>query len=522
MKARSNDTPWAKSNFLFEDNNGTVWGGVYGLCKLEPDKQRFTRYRIEPNENRHVRSLYEDENGRLWCGTSDGLHQFDVQQEQFVAHYYEQDGLPSNHILKIIDDDSGKLWLLTTNGLCVFDRDASPDQRFKVRGQNEGITNTPHTYSAFIKSRSGEIYWGGGNGIYRFFPGVTNSNSNVPPVRLTDFKLFNQSVKLDTSTSEIKTIRLAHDQNFFAFEFAALDFTNPIQNHYAYKLEGLDEDWVQTGYKREANYTHVPPGKYTFRVKGSNNDGVWNEQGASVNIIIAPPFWATWWFRSAVVLAAAGILFALYRYRVNRLLELQLTRLRIAQDLHDDIGSSLSSIALESELVQGRTALDEKERTRLRRIANRSRQLIESMDDIVWAINPTNDRLDHLLLRMKETAADLLSKQGIHHTIRFPKEDLPHSLEMEFRRNLFLIFKELLNNIFKHAQASHVEIDLAKKNGVLILKVKDDGVGFDPSAANNGNGLLNMKMRAMKLNGRIDFQHPAAGGVKATLTVKIP
>lgn len=518
---------------LLQDQNGTVWGWWRSFYKLNPNDLTSTHFfLLNPPDvwtntgfmafYNQVQFAYVDDKNKIWCGTLHGLYRFDPLAEQVTARYYGKDGLPSDLITKIAADDAGRLWLLTGAGISIFDETAPQGAQFTNLGPDDGVINTPSSPEAFIRTGNGEIYWGGSNGVYRFYPQVQSTNPHSPQIRLTDFKLFNRSVALDTAISEINTIHLDYDENFFSFTFAAMDFTNPRQNHYAYQLDGFDQDWVQIGNRHTANYTQVPPGTYTFRVKGSNNNGVWNEEGASVKVIITPPFWAIWWFRSASVLTVCLVLFVLYRYRVHRLLELQLTRLRIAQDLHDDIGSSLSSIALESELVQGRTALDEKEKTRLNRIANRSRQLIESMDDIVWAINPANDRLDDLLQRMRSTVVDLFAPKGISCTFHFPQKVLPHTLAMEFRRNLFLIYKELLNNVFKHSLATHVEIDLEKQNGMLILKVKDNGVGFDAAAARNGNGLSNMKMRAMKLNGKIEFQHPPEGGVEAVLTVKIP
>ncbi|MFQ5674425.1 MAG: two-component regulator propeller domain-containing protein [bacterium] len=531
-KLEEGDEGWGI--ILVEDQTGTLWGGINGLNKLDSDNGEFVRYRFMHNPQHrhgfdrgynHPYSILVDDEGMIWCGMqNNGLLKFDPSRNKFVAHYLEKDGLLSTIIYKILADDAGNLWLLTPRGISVFNEDKPPGQRFSNLGPQNGINNAAHLNlrGAFMKTRNGEIYWGGTNGIYRFYPNVKNTNPTIPAIRLTQFTLFDQPADLDTAISEIKTIKLAHDQNFFSLGFAALDFTDPLKNRYAYRLEGVDQDWVDAGNKRIAKYTNVSPGEYTFRAKGSNNDGVWNEEGASVKIIIRPPYWARWWFRSVVALSVILMIFALYRYRVNRLLEIERMRLRIARDLHDDIGSSLSSIALESELVQRKVPLSEKEQTRLSSIAERSRHLIESLDDIVWAITPANDRLDNLLLRMQETAADLLSKKRIRCTFQFTKDELPHCMEMEYRRHLFLIFKELLQNVLKHAQASHVAISLAKQGGSLVLRVKDDGVGFKETAVRNGNGLTNMKMRALRINGQIEFQTPPEGGCEAVLAVKIP
>lgn len=298
-----------------------------------------------------------------------------------------------------------------------------------------------------------------------------------------------------------------------------MDFTNPEQNQYAYKLEGLDRDWVQAGNKNEANYTHVPPGGYTFRVKGSKDDGVWNEEGTAVKIFIAPPFWQTWWFRLAAALAVIAFLTMLYNYRVAKLLEIERTRLRIARDLHDDVGSSLSSIALTAELLQKELAVNGLVNRQLARVYETAQKLSRNLKEIVWAIDPHRDKFDDLLLHMKEAAEELLGQKGIAYTLEAPQEELPQSLKMEFRRNLFLIYKEMLHNVVKHAEATKVEIALTRTNGMLQLQVTDNGKGFGEEKNGNGSGLKSMRARAAELNGKLEIDSRPALGTTATLTV---
>jgi len=528
VKAAQNDNSFWGGRAFFEDHRGAIWGQDYALCKLDIDSRQFIRYRVRPNEKRElgfdsahntVQALYEDKNGMLWCGTRYGLHKFDPQQERFVAHYYEKDGLANHNFLRIVGDNAGRLWLLTNGGLSIFDESAPSGKQFTNLSAEDGVINASYVRGALIKSRSGEIYWGGANGIYRFYPEVARTNPVTPMIRLTEFRKFNTPFRLDTSIAEIKVIRLPYDENFFSFAFSALDFTNTNQNRYAYKLEGLDPDWVQSDNKHEANYTHVPPGEYTFRVKGSNNDGVWNEEGASVKVIITPPFWQTWWFRLLILGMIVAALEALHKYRVAKKLEIERTRLRIARDLHDDVGSSLSSIALTAEMLQKESVTDSLADRRLARVHETAQKLSRNLKEIVWAIDPQRDKFDDLLLHMKEAAEELLGQKGIAYTLAVPQDELPQSLKMEFRRNLFLIYKEMLHNVVKHAEATKVEIVLTRMNGMLQLQVADNGRGFSEEKNGNGSGMKSMRARAGELNGRFEIESRPERGTRVTLVV---
>lgn len=515
---------------LLEDQNGTLWGYWRNLNKLDVENMAFIFYRmLEPDSIQNgfdavynqIEFAYLDRDGKIWCGTRHGLCKFDPLQERVTARYYERDGLPSNLIIRIVEDHAGKLWLLTGGGVSIFDENAPPGAQFINLGPDDGIINTPSAPEAFIRTRNGEIYWGGTNGVYRFYPEIKSTNPHPPQIRLTDFRKFNQPVALDSSIATTRALRLRHDENFFSLAFAAMDFTNPRQNQYAYKLEGFDRDWIQGGNKNEASYTNVPPGTYTFRAKGSNNDGVWNEEGTSVQIIISPPYWQTWWFRMALVFAAIAVLTALYNYRVSKLLEIERTRLHIARDLHDDVGSSLSSIALTAELLQKESATDSLANRQLARVHETAKKLSRNLKEIVWAIDPQRDKFDDLLLQLKDITEELLGQKGIAYTLDIPQDGLPQSLKMDFRRNLFLIYKEMLHNIVQHSAATKVEIMLTRASGMLELQVADNGKGFRAAAAANGSGIKSMRARAAELKGTLEIDSLPERGTKMILTMRL-
>jgi len=516
---------------FYEDRSGTIWISCrsFGLFRIDPHTKSATRFNVIEQvdaaaPSNWIISFSDDPSGMLWLGSLCGLHKFDPRAERFVAHYYEQDGLPGGNIFNVIGDEEGKLWILTSRGLSILNEQEAPKKRFRsfdIQGKVDNNAFVGVTFTRFLRSKNGDIYWGGVNGLYRFYPNHIKSNSHIPPIVLTEFRLFNEPVKLGAAISAAKRLTLSHRQNFFSFSFAALDYTNAHKNQFAYKLEGFDKEWIYCGSKHEANYTNVPPGEYEFRVKGSNSDGVWNEEGASVKIIITPPFWQTWWFRVSIALAVIAILAALYSYRVSNLLKIERMRLQIARDLHDDVGSSLSSIALTTEMLQKELATNGLVNRQLARVHTTAQKLSRNLKEIVWVIDPQRDKLDDLLLHTKEAANELLGQKGIAYTFNMPQKDLPQSLKMEFRRNLFMIYKEMLHNVVQHAEATKVEIALTKSSGMLQLQVADNGKGFIAETAGNGNGLQSMRARAGELHGRLEIKSQPEQGTTVTLSVKI-
>src|SRR2546422_685257 len=291
--------------------------------------------------------------------------------------------------------------------------------------------------------------------------------------------------------------------------------------------EGLDEDGVLGGARRFVNYTKLDAGRYVFRVRASNNDGVWNEAGASILFIIHSPFWKTWWFIGLMVIAASPMIYGVYRYRITKLLEIERTRSAIATDLHDDIGTSLTNIALFSDLAQRDIGIGPIEASQhLQKIALISRSLLDSMNDIVWSIKPANDALEQTILHMEDYAVEMLEENGIDLHVKIPDHLKTLKLPMTVRRNLFLIFKEAIGNVLKHAQATHVDVVIAsteagKRIRGLQVSIIDNGNGFDPSAHKSGNGLNNMRLRALDLNGSVTVVSDAKQGTRVDLLVPL-
>lgn len=522
---------------LYEDREGNIWVGTWGAGVSRYDRQTdwFARFQNDPEDpgslnNNTVLALYQDKEGAIWLGTyGGGLNRYDNGTRTF-AHYTERDGLPNNVVYGILPDDRGNLWLSTNKGLSKF----NPETRtFKNYDVNDGLQGNEFNQGSYYRSRSGRLFFGGINGFNTFFPDSIKDNPNIPPVVLTSLKVFDAPIQLPRSITATTSLALSYDQNFFSIEFVALNFTSPEKNKYAYKLEGLDANWVNADTRRFASYTNIDPGRYVLRVKGSNNDGVWNEYGVSVTITIAPPYWKTWWFRGAFVLTLVSLLLMMYRYRVNKLLEIERIRASIATDLHDDIGSTLTEIALFSDvgirqirsLTPGKPITGhevDRVTSLLEEIGHTSRALIDAMNDIVWAIDPKNDSFEYLLLRMKTHASRMMEAKGINYDIEIPPELSELELPLGFRRRFFLIFKEAINNIIKHAHPTKVSLTVKKDSGSLVMTIMDNGTGFDSSVASLGNGLRNMRARAIALGGDLSISSTSTNGTTITLRAVIP
>jgi two-component system sensor histidine kinase ChiS len=316
---------------IIEDPSGVLWiATTGGLNRFEPKTNPpfITHYRHIPGNpnslsNNIVTAIYQDDSGIIWAGTiGGGLNRFDPVKKTF-KHYNKTHGLPNNVIYGILADKNNCLWISTNKGLSRFNPRAEEFRNYDV---HDGLQSNEFNGRAYYKSNSGEMFFGGVNGFNAFFPEEIKDNPFIPPIVITDFKIFNRSVEigkkgespLQKSISETQEIKLSRHHYFFSFEFAALSYINPHKNRYAYKMEGFHDNWIYSGSRRFAIYTNLSPGKYVFRVKGSNNDGLWNEEGTAVNVIIPPAFWETPWAYVIYALALLGIIFGLRHIELHR------------------------------------------------------------------------------------------------------------------------------------------------------------------------------------------------------------
>ncbi|MFC2084887.1 two-component regulator propeller domain-containing protein [Bacteroidota bacterium] len=314
---------------IYEDHSGTMWCNTYnyGLYALKIKDYQITslkRYIHNPNNRNSLSyNVVNDvicpriiDTTALWIATGNGLNRLDLHTEK-ITHFYVEDGLPSNFILKVLEDDEGNIWCSCAVGIANYNIKTG---EIKSYGKDDGlpVTDFASRSQNACKTPGGQLIFGAAFGALGFYPEQLKNNPHIPPIHITDFRIFHESIKLDTTVQFIKEIKLTHDQNAFSFEFVALNFINPGKNQYAFKMEGFHDNWIQSGTKRIASFTNLDPGNYVFRVKGSNNHGVWNEVGTTVNVIILPPWWRTSWAYITYGILILALLYSLRCYDLKR------------------------------------------------------------------------------------------------------------------------------------------------------------------------------------------------------------
>ena len=354
---------------LIIDSKNMLWIGTWGggLNQLDlndpnytdPKRARFTSYHNITDDptslsEDSIWAIHETADGTIWLGTQLGLNRFDPVTKTF-KHYTEKQGLPNNVVLGILEDDSSNLWLTTNNGLAQLNPRTG---KFTLYDSSDGLQSNEFNSNAYYRASDGKMYIGGINGFNMFKPEEIQPNPIAPPVMVTRFEVFNESLPVDLSGRE--PIRLNYKQDFISFEFAAFDFQAPQKNQYVYMLEGFNTDWINIGNRRYATYTNLPGGNYVFRVKASNSDGIWNETGVAIPVIITPPVWQTWWFNGVMIVVMGMLLAGGFRWRLN---SIRAQNIRLETEVSERTSELLeTNKLLEKEVEQRRYAEDELEK----------------------------------------------------------------------------------------------------------------------------------------------------------------
>ncbi len=461
-----------------------------------------------------IRDMELDGKGNFWLSLHSGLVKVDSFSGEFQLIYLPGiDSTAASHVNNSVIDRKGHIWLATYAGVYCY----LPEQgRFVHFDEKNDLSSNIVDRIGWVGERLYAYHADGTMDIID--PELALQPLPVPPVYMTGFKILDRQIQCDWDSLAVHPLRLSYLDNILTFQYAAVDFAAPKKVTYQYRLDGFDDAWRDGGARREATYTNLGGGYYTFRVRAINGDGIASSNHAVMRIYIRPPFWATWWFRTLLFLAFIALTYAIFRYRELQRLQQEKLRLSIARDLHDEVGSTLSSISILSEAAM-RHLQEDIDRARFGIIGNRARQVMEAMSDIVWSVNPRNDSMEHILQRMKEFAVELFESQGI--TLHFQTDEAVKTLNlpMEQRKDFYLLFKEAANNAAKYSGASEVRVLIKKDNTNIRLEIHDNGKGFDPASIKKGNGLWNMQRRAERMGGELVLESKVGEGTRIQLIV---
>ncbi|MCM3901506.1 MAG: histidine kinase [Pyrinomonadaceae bacterium] len=552
---------------IFEDSRERIWvstvnSGGNGLAVWERASARLRDLTEAANlpslKDDLVRSFGEDREGNVWLGLSTGLVRY---RDGVFAFFGAKEGLPPGAIMDIHIDQRGQLWLASSRGGLVRVESAAERLSFTSYTTAEGLST--NSTEVIAEDAGGEIYVGTGRGLDRlnpttgrvrhyttadglargvFFDAFHDRNGALwfgtakgfsrfvpakdepaasPPVLISGLRIAGLQQAISAlGETEIRLPDIAADQNQLQIDFLGLSFASGEVLRYQYRLEGANADWSTPVEQRTVNFAQLSPGTYKFLVRAVTSEGSLSAQPAAVTFTILPPVWQRWWFLALVFMTLGLILLALYRYRVGRLLEVERIRTRIATDLHDDIGAGLSRIAVLSEVARHEADKLPPVGERLSVIARASRELVDSMSDIVWVINPERDQLRDLTQRMRRFASDVFTARNIRLTFRGPSGEQHLKVGADVRRQIFLIFKEAINNIARHSQCTEAEIELKVEGGRFALTIHDNGRGFDPASAVEGNGLANMRSRARMMSAELQIDSSPIRGT--TIILRAP
>lgn len=502
-----------------EDPAGNLWIGFWegGLARRNHGHMDWILAGGEAAPAGAVFSLFLDHGGRLWVGTTRGgllrIDHPEAEHPEFKT-YSTKDGLSSNNVRAITEDHFGRIYFWTSRGVDRLDPDTGKVRRYT---EAEGLGPAFADNNVAFCDHQGRL-WFGLEGLSRLDP-QPDRPQHAPPIRITGIRIHGAARRVsELGESKISGLVLQPSDNQVQIEFASLNFAAGDVIKYQYKLEGADSDWSAPSDLRVVNYPGLSPASYRFLVRAVNADGLISPVPASVEMRLLPPVWKRWWFLTIAGFLLAAAAHQAYQSRVKHLLALERIRIRIATDLHDDIGASLTQIAIMSEVTR-QQGVEPRVAEPLGRIADLSRELVDSMSDIVWAINPQRDHLGDLAYRMQRFASDVLARVAVDFPL--PERWSETRLQADVRREVFLVFKEGVNNIARHSGCQHVQIRLDLEHDRLILELADDGEGFQQDANGQGHGLASMRERARRLGADLEIKSAQGAGTLVKLRVPL-
>ncbi len=545
---------------IASDNQGTLWFGTQNgtIVKFQGDHVRQDGFAKIRKFSGRIPQLLVSKNQMLWVTTNnEGVYIVDPADGKILRHlddsilasnniqhilqandsiflfghellnkynsnsgknevFSYSDGLASNSILHLEYEPSGLTWIYTPNGLSRFDIATNTFYSF---GKNHFFSTIPSDGRSGTRLSTGELAFISSNAVTVFHPDQFDRNLPPIPPTITSIELFGTYIG-DGSPGSAKREFLSHE-NSLTFNFNILNFILQDRFTYYYRLVGADPEWRESRGSFEAVYSLLPPGDYSFEVKSTNESGQ-DSDPARYDFSIKPSLVQTWWFKTILILLFLGVVYVIYRLHINRILAVAKVRNQLARDLHDDMGSTLSTINILSSMAKTKIGIDPAQSSEyISKISENSQRMMDAMDDIVWSIKPQNDTMEKLIARMREFANEALESKDILLSMEIGDNVLDMKLSMDARRDLFLIFKEGVNNAAKYSKAGRIFITFSVKKNTFHLRIKDHGVGFDLANASEGNGLENMKKRAGNLNGTLTIQSTLGEGTTLELSIEL-
>ncbi len=486
---------------LLELEPGKILIGTHGNGVIIHDLKKKTFENISNPiiSNQQITELFLDSDSTLWIGTrGNGLVNYNFINDK-ARLFTEKNGLCNNTILGIEEDNQRNLWIITNNGLAELDKSK---MKFTNYFAVDGLLSNEFVQGSIYKDSLGIIYAGNIKGLEIIAPKKFIPNEFNPPIEITKLTIMNE----DHSLREIidSELELSHEENFIKIDFSSLDFTNPPKNLYRYRLANGSSEWINLGTEHSVNFANLKPDEYKLELNGSNSDGIWSSHIKTLAIIVDPPFYNTLWFYAALLTIIGLISYRFYNVKVQKKLEMERLRLKLASDLHDEVGSSLTQIAMNADLINYESDIN-KIKTKSELIRHKSGEMINVMNDVIWSIDSRNDKLESLIERIKQTANQIASSKEILTKFKIEIQNPNKKLNVDFRQNVFLIIKEAVNNSVKYSEATLIKISFSEKDETLYVSISDNGGGLPEELKTSGNGIKNIKHRTEKINGKIEF-----------------
>lgn len=535
---------------VYIDNSGNLWIGTFsrGLNRYDAENNEFIQYMNDPDDpnsinNDSIIAVFQDHEGRIWVGTDGGGINLLNTDLNVFTHFTEEDGLPSNVVYGILEDSHGYLWVSTNNGISRFDPNTVEFVNFN---ESEGLQGNEFSLNAYAKSKSGMMYFGGVNGLTSFNPDLITPSEYVPPVRLLSVTQNGEPVSEEIDPNLLEQITLKWPYNSFEFTFSSLSYADPKRNQHAYQLVGFDQNWIDATNWREGRYTNLPGGTYTLRIKGSNEDGIWNEAGHTLIVKVIPAFWQTLWFQIGALILVGGVTVTIFRMRSasitanTRELERQVNertkeieqlfektkelavveeRNRLARELHDS--AKQKAFAAMAQLGTANGVLPDNPQSakaHLKEAENLVYEVIEELTFLIQEMYPLALKEKGLATSIREYVFDWEARTDIQAQVLISGE---RRLPLDVEQAIYRAVQESLSNIARHSRASEVKITLDYSSDQITAVTCDNGCGFDPQNRHAGMGLRTIRERIESLGGKVKIESGHDRGTCVSLTAPV-